>query len=42
MAIAIAQRSSGPQLHVRVKGTARGCSPASLAGALTTALVSGR
>jgi hypothetical protein len=41
MAIAIVQRSSGPQLHVHAKGTARGCSPASLAGALTTALVSG-
>jgi hypothetical protein len=41
MAIAIVQRSSGPQLHAHAKGTARGCSPASLAGALTTALVSG-
>jgi hypothetical protein len=42
MAIAIVQRSSGPQLHVHARGTAHGCSPASLAGALTTALVSGR
>ena len=41
MAIAIVQRSSGPQLHVHARGTAGGCSPASLAGALTTALVSG-
>jgi hypothetical protein len=42
MAIAIVQRSSGPQLHAHAKATARGCSPASLAGVLTTALVSGR